>query len=68
MSLPAWQALAKSKTDLGQNINVVHDAFLKHDLGQKVDQVASPKFFKPVTDHILLYSRRHSCLFIIGKT
>ena len=44
MSLPKWQALAKSQTDLGQNINVVYDAFFKHDLrGQKINQEALSK-------------------------
>ena len=47
-----WRRLAKSITDLGQNINVVHDAFLKHDLDQKVNQEALSKVFKPVTDKL----------------
>ena len=53
MSLLKWQRLAKRKSDLGQNINVVHDSFLKHDLGKKIIiQEALSKVFKPVTDKL----------------
>ena len=44
--------MQRAKPDLGQNINVVHDAFLKHRLGQKINQEALSKVLKPVTDQL----------------
>ena len=49
MSLLKRQVLAKSKTDLGQKINAVHDTILQHDLGQKTSQESLGRVFKHVT-------------------
>ena len=52
MSLLKWKELAKSKTELGNKINYVHDAIMKHDIGQKTSQESFSKVFKPVTSKL----------------
>ena len=49
MSLLEWKKLAKQKTELGNNINFVHDTILKNQLGEKTSQESLQKVFKPIT-------------------
>ena len=49
MSLQRWKELAKSKTELGNKINFVHDTILRNDLGEKTSQESFEKVFKPIT-------------------
>ena len=49
MSLQRWKKLAKSKTELGNKINFVHDTILRNDLGEKTSQESFEKVFKPIT-------------------
>ena len=37
------------KSELGNRINYVHDAFTKHDVGQQTSQELLAKVFQPVT-------------------
>ena len=52
MSLLKWKELAKSETELGNKINYVHDAIMKHNIGQKTSQESFSKVFKPVTSKL----------------
>ena len=49
MSSLKWKEFAKSKTELGNKINYVHDLIKRHDFGQKISQKSFEKVFKPVT-------------------
>ena len=49
MSLLKWKELAKQKTELGNEINFVHDTILKNQLGEKTSQESIQKAFKPIT-------------------
>ena len=52
MSLLKWKQLAKSKSELGDKINYVHDTITKHDIGQQTSQESLAKVFKPVTSKL----------------
>ena len=49
MSLKKWQKLAKSKTNLGNQINRVHDAIKKTNINQQTNQTLFKQMFEPVT-------------------
>lgn len=49
MSLLKWKEVAKKKSELGNRINYVHDAIIKHDVGQQTSQESLAKVFQPVT-------------------
>ena len=49
MSLLKWKELAKSKTELGNKINYVHNAITQHKIGEETSLDSSAKVFKPVT-------------------
>ena len=49
MSLLKWKEIAKTKAELGDKINFVHDAILKNNLGEQMDQAFFQKMFKPIT-------------------
>lgn len=49
MSLLKWKEVAKRKSELGNRINYVHDAIIKHDVGQQTSQESLAKVFQPVT-------------------
>ncbi|PFX12161.1 hypothetical protein AWC38_SpisGene23925 [Stylophora pistillata] len=49
MSLQKWQKLAKSKTNLGNQINSVRDAIKKNYISHKASQESFSKLFKPKT-------------------
>ena len=49
MSLLKWKELAKSKSQLGNKINFVHDTVLNKKLGEKTSQASFEKVFKPIT-------------------
>ena len=49
MSLLKWKEFAKSKTELGNKINYVHDLIKRHNIGQETSQESFKKVFKPVT-------------------
>ena len=52
MSLLKWKELAKSKTELGNKINYVHDLITQHKIGQDTSQESFAKVFKPVTSKL----------------
>ena len=52
MSLLKWKELAKSKSELGNKINYVHNAITKHDIGQQTSQQGFSKVFKPITSKL----------------
>ena len=52
MSLLKWKELAKSKTELGNKINSVHNAITQHKIGQETSQRSFEKVFKPVTSEL----------------
>ena len=52
MSLLKWKELAKSKSELGNKINYVHDTITKHDIGQQTSQQGFSKVFKPITSKL----------------
>ena len=52
MSLLKWKELAKSKSELGNKINYVRDAIIKHDVGQQTSQQGFSKVFKPITSKL----------------
>ena len=49
MSLLRWKELAKSKSELGNKINYVHNAITQHKIGEQTSQESFAKVFKPVT-------------------
>ena len=49
MSLLKWKELAKSKTELGNKINYVHDLITQHKIGQETSKESFTKVFEPVT-------------------
>ena len=52
MSLLKWKELAKSKSELGDKINYVHNAITKHNIGQQTSQQGFSKVFKPITSKL----------------
>ena len=52
MSLLKWKELPKSKSELGNKINYVHNAITKHDIGQQTSQQGFSKVFKPITSKL----------------
>ena len=52
MSLLKWKELAKSKSELGNKINHVHDIITKHKIGEQISQESFAKVFKPVTSKL----------------
>ena len=52
MSLLRWKELAKSKSELGDKINYVHNAITKHNIGQQTSQQGFSKVFKPITSKL----------------
>ena len=52
MSLFKWKELAKSKSELGNKINYVHDIMTKHKIGEQTSQESLEKVFKPVTSKL----------------
>ena len=52
MSLLKWKELAKSKSELGNKINYVHDIITKHKIGEQTSQESFAKVFKPVTSKL----------------
>ena len=52
MSLLKWKELAKSKTELGNKINHVHNAITQHKIGQETSQESLAKVFKQVTSKL----------------
>ena len=52
MSLLKWKELAKSKSELGDKINYVHDTITKRNIGQQTSQESLAKVFKPVTSKL----------------
>ena len=52
MSLLKWQELAKRKSELGDKINYVHDAIMKHDIAENTSNESLSKVFKPVTSKL----------------
>ena len=52
MSLLKWKELAKSKTELGNKINYVHDQITQHKISQDTSKDLSEKLFKPVTSKL----------------
>ena len=52
MSLLKWKEFAKSKTELGNKINYVHDLIKRHNIGQKISQKSFEKVFEPVTSKL----------------
>ena len=52
MSLLKWKELAKSKSELGNKINYVHNLIKKHKIGQQTSQESFEKVFKPVTSKL----------------
>ena len=52
MSLLKWKELAKSKSELGDKINYVHNAITKHKIGEQTSQESLLKVFKPVTSKL----------------
>ena len=52
MSLLKWKELAKSKSELGNKINYVHNAITKHDIDQQTSQQGFSKVFKPITSKL----------------
>ena len=58
MSSLNWKEFAKSKTELGNKINYVHDLIKRHNIGQKISQKSFEKVFEPVTSKLddVIYS------------
>ena len=52
MSLLKWKELAKSKSELGNKINYVHNAITQHKIGEQTSQESFAKVFKPVTSKL----------------
>ena len=52
MSLLRWKELAKSKSELGNKINYVHNAITQHKIGELTSQESFTKVFKPVTSKL----------------
>ena len=52
MSLLKWKELAKSKSELGNKINYLHDTITNHDISQKTSQQGFSKVFKPITSKL----------------
>ena len=52
MSLLKWKELAKSKSELGNKINHVHNAITQHKIGEQTSQESFAKVFKPVTSKL----------------
>ena len=52
MSLLRWKELAKSKSELGNKINHVHNAITQHKIGELTGQESFTKVFKPVTSKL----------------
>ena len=52
MSLLRWKELAKSKSELGNKINYVHNAITQHKIGEMTSQESFTKVFKPVTSKL----------------
>ena len=52
MSLLKWKEIAKRKTELGNKINFMHDAILKNQLGEQIDQESFQKMFRPITSKL----------------
>ena len=52
MSLLRWKELAKSKSELGNKINYVHNAIKQHKIGEQTSQESFTKVFKPVTSKL----------------
>ena len=52
MSLLRWKELAKSKSELGNKINYVHNAITQHKIGEQTSQESFAKVFKPVTSKL----------------
>ena len=52
MSSLKWKELAKSKSELGNKINYVHDLITQHKIGQETSQESFGKIFKPVTSKL----------------
>ena len=52
MSLLRWKELAKSKSELGNKINYVHNAIKQHKIGEQTSQESFAKVFKPVTSKL----------------
>ena len=52
MSLLKWKELAKSKSELGNKINHVHNLITQHKIGQETSQSSFEKVFKPVTSKL----------------
>ena len=49
MSLLKWKELAKSKSQLGNKINFIHETILKNKLGETTSEASYEKVFKPIT-------------------
>ena len=52
MSLLRWKELAKSKSELGNKINYVHNVITQHKIGELTSQESFAKVFKPVTSKL----------------
>ena len=52
MSLLRWKELAKSKSELGNKINYVHNTITQHKIGELTSQESFTKVFKPVTSKL----------------
>ena len=52
MSLLRWKELPKSKSELGNKINYVHNAITQHKIGEQTSQESFAKVFKPVTSKL----------------
>ena len=52
MSLLRWKELAKSKSELGNKINYVHNAITQHKIGELTSQESFAKVFKPATSKL----------------
>ena len=52
MSLLRWKELAKSKSELGNKINYVHNAITQHKIGEQTSQESFAKVFQPVTSKL----------------
>ena len=52
MTLVRWKELAKSKSELGNKINYVHNAITQHKVGEQTSQESFAKVFKPVTSKL----------------
>ena len=52
MSLLRWKELAKSKSELGNKINYVHNTITQNKIGELTSQESFTKVFKPVTSKL----------------